>query len=315
MESFRVPPAFLFGTGVISVMLFSFFVLPGVLGPGPAEDPVHAAFLPPGTRVLEIICRDEQISTPVWEEDGGFIKVGEGDAQQLIPIDHILSRKMRVFVLGSDRFGRDLLRMMLSGGRISLGIALAGSLFALLLGLGGGLLASSGTRLCDGVLMRLTDVLLAFPPLLLLILAAALFEPGPLTLVILLASTSWMGLARLVRGQVLSLRNREYVLAARLAGTPWYRVWLWHYLPFLRGPVFQDTALRIGDLILAEATLSYLGLGLPATIPTWGRLVNEGYPVLKQAWWISVIPGCAISLLVIAFAVLGDALREMDPAG
>ena len=152
--------------------------------------------------------------------------------------------------------------------------------------------------------------MLAFPPLLLLILAVSLFDPGAFSLVLLLGLFSWMGLARLVRGQALSLRNREYVLAARLAGIPPYRILWRHYLPALRGPVAQDTALRVGDLILAEATLSYLGLGLPATMPTWGRLVQEGHRVLQQAWWLSVFPGLAIALLVVAFAMLGDALRD-----
>ena len=103
------------------------------------------------------------------------------------------------------------------------------------------------------------------------------------------------------------LRDSDFLFSS---GTVWYHILWRHYLPALRGPVAQDTALRIGDLILAEATLSYLGLGLPATMPTWGRLVQEGHRVLQQAWWLSVFPGLAISLLVIAFGLLGDTLRE-----
>jgi peptide/nickel transport system permease protein len=115
-----------------------------------------------------------------------------------------------------------------------------------------------------------------------------------------------MGLARLARGQVLALKERPFVHAARLSGTPWHRMWRWHYLPELRGPVSQDLAIRLGELILAESTLSYLGLGMPATRPTWGVMVADGLRSMTDAWWLSLAPGVVIVSVVVALALIGD---------
>ncbi len=298
-----------FALGIILGMALLCCLGPILLRPWPKADPQYGALLPPGTRVLHLVLESgKEVTTGSWAEEAGGIRIVPSGP--LVKESELLSRETRRTPLGTDRFGRDLLGLMLRGGRVSILIALSASFLALLLGLGFGLSSAIGPRWLDALLMRLVDGVLAFPSLLLLILAASLFRPGILSLVLLLGLTSWMGLSRLVRGQALSLKKREYVLAARLAGTPWYRMLAWHYLPSLRGPVAQDTALRVGDLILAEATLSYLGLGLPATMPTWGRLVQEGHRVLGEAWWVSVFPGLAIALLVIAFAMLGDALQE-----
>ncbi len=299
----------LLALGIILGMAIACWLGPLILDPWPRSDPEYGALLPPGARVLHLVLDSgEEITTGLWSAAPGGIRVGRSGP--VFADGQIRSREIRRSMLGTDRFGRDLFRLMLRGGRISISIALSASLLALLIGLGVGLGAATGARIFDSILMRGVDAMLAFPSLLLLILAASLFNPGPFSLVMLLGLTSWMGLSRLVRGQALSLKSREYILSARLSGTPWYRMLAWHYLPALRGPVAQDTALRVGDLVLAEATLSYLGLGLPATMPTWGRLVEEGHRVLSQAWWLSVFPGVAIALLVIAFAMLGDALQE-----
>jgi peptide/nickel transport system permease protein len=162
--------------------------------------------------------------------------------------------------------------------------------------------------------MRLVDALLAFPVLFLMILSAALFRPGPTALVAILGLTSWMGLARLVRGQVLSLRSRPFVLAARASGSSWPRIAAWHYAPNMVGPVSQDTALRMGDLVLAEATLSFLGLGVPPTVPSWGALVAEGQRAMLDGWWLAVLPGLAIAVLVISLALIGDGLQQLGEA-
>ena len=174
----------------------------------------------------------------------------------------------------------------------------------------GGLTAATGGRVVDAVLMRLVDALMAFPVLFLLILLATLFRPGPLVLVTVLGLTSWMGLARLVRGQVLTLRGRTFVLAARAAGSSPTRTWRTHFLPNLSGPLSQDTALRLGDLVLAEATLSYLGLGIPPDIPTWGAMVAQGHRVMVDGWWLATLPGFAIASLVISLALVGDGIQE-----
>ncbi len=188
---------------------------------------------------------------------------------------------------------------------------------ALAVAIGGtvGLAAATGGRAVDAVLMRGVDAFLAFPLLFLMILAAAVLRPDPLLLVLLLGGTSWMGVARLVRGQVLSLRARPFIAAARVSGSPWHRIALWHYAPNLVGPVSQDTALRMGDLVLAEATLSYLGLGVPPSVPTWGSMVAQGHRALPEGWWLAVFPGVAIALLVIGLALIGDALQRLTEPG
>ena len=223
-------------------------------------------------------------------------------------------RRVRLW-LGSDRFGRDVLVRLLKGGRLSLLIASLGVLVALLVGLGVGLAAATGGRVVDAILMRIVDALLAFPMLLLLILVSALFRPGPVVLVAVLGLSSWMGLARLVRGQVLSLRSRDFIKAARVAGTSELRTWTLHYLPNLKGPVAQDTALQMGTLVLAEATLSFLGLGIPVNLPSWGAMVADGQRVMLDGWWLSFFPGLAIAVLVISLAlVVMDSRNAAPPA-
>ncbi len=261
-------------------------------------------------RVLELNDGRTLVS-PSVTSDGDLLIVDGPYSLEEIPKATVSSSRILRSWLGTDRYGRDLLRLMLKGGRLSLMIAGLGALISLVVGLAVGLGAATGGRWVDALLMRGVDALMAFPTLLLLILCAAVLDPGPATLVVLLGLTSWMGLARLVRGQVLSVRERQFVLAARVAGTPWYRVWSWHFLPEIRGPVAQDVALRLGDLVLAEATLSYLGLGLPPTTPTWGLLVSEGHRVMMDAWWPATLPGLAIASLVICFALIGDGIQEL----
>ena len=123
-----------------------------------------------------------------------------------------------------------------------------------------------------------------------------------------------MSLARLVRGQVLSLRNRSFIQAAKVAGTSWHRIWTLHYIPNLKAPLAQDTALRMGDLVLAEATLSFLGLGIPASLPSWGVMIAEGQLAMIDGWWVSVFPGIAITVLVISLALVGDGIQKIGKA-
>ncbi len=276
---------------------------PLVLPRLPGTDPAHAALLPPGTRV----------SVTTWSDGRVLLQpqpAPPAAATSIEPGARIVSTGHFTFWLGSDRYGRDLLRELLEGGRISLLIAASSLLLALILGLGTGIVAGTSGRLLDTLLMRLVDALLAFPVLFLMILVVAVFRPSVTMLVAVLGATSWMTLARLVRGQVLSLRSRPFVLASRAAGSRWHQIWRLHYLPHLTGPVAQDAALRMGDLVLAEATLSYLGLGVPPSIPTWGSLVAQGHKVLVDGWWLATFPGVAIAILVIALALIGDGIHE-----
>lgn len=277
-------------------------------------DPLHAALLPPGTRITILELKDGSVlsSPQIDQRDGSFFVHGKQLTQ--VPADDVEEQRSLRLWLGSDRFGRDVLVRLLAGGRLSLLIAALGVAVALVAGLGIGLAAATCGRATDAILMRVVDALLAFPLLLLLILVAALFKPGPLMLVIVLGLSSWMGLARLVRGQVMSLRTRTFIQAARVAGTRELRIWTLHYLPNLKGPVAQDTALRMGNLVLAEATLSFLGLGLPATLPSWGAMVADGQRVMLDGWWLSFFPGLAITALVVSLALIGDGMQQAGRA-
>jgi peptide/nickel transport system permease protein len=301
------------GLGALTVVcLFGPFLLPST-GEG---DPVHGSLLPPGTVVTVLDLGDGRtmLSPDVRRDGTRLIVVGPWGETAVAPADVQTQRRIRLW-LGSDRFGRDVLVRLLEGGRVSILIAVLGVCVALIVGLLVGLTAATGGPLTDSILMRSVDALLAFPLILLLILLSALVRPGVVTLVVVLGLTSWMGLARLVRGQVLSLRNRDFIKAARVSGTPELRIWAMHYLPNLKGPVAQDVALTMGGLVLAEATLSFLGLGIPATLPSWGAMVADGQRVMISGWWLAFFPGLAIATLVMLLALVGDGLQERRAAG
>jgi peptide/nickel transport system permease protein len=236
-------------------------------------------------------------SSPNVTADGDSIVIGTDIRRRVLARDRVASVEDNRFWLGSDRFGRDVLRRLLAGGRVSLAIAAFAVFVALILGSAVGMIAASAGGIVDALLMRTVDALLAFPVLFLMILAATLFRPSAALLVLLLGVTSWMGLARLVRGQVLSLRTRPFVLAARSSGTRPHRIALLHYLPNLVGPLAQDTA-----------------LGVPPSIPTWGSMVAEGHQVMLDGWWLAVFPGVAIASLVICLALIGDGLQRLGAA-
>jgi peptide/nickel transport system permease protein len=278
-------------------------------------DPLHASLLPPLTRVTILELADGRtLMSPEVTTEGDLYIIRGPRSTSSIPSDEVAAQSRARLWLGSDRFGGDVLRHLLEGGRISLTVAALGVTIALVVGLFVGLAAATGGRVMDAVLMRTVDALLAFPLLLFLILLATLFRPGPVVLIAVLGLSTWMGLARLVRGQVLSLRSRSFIQAAKVAGTRWPRMWTLHYLPNLKGPVAQDTALQMGNLVLAEATLSFLGLGIPATLPSWGGMVAEGQRVMLNGWWLSVFPGLAITALVISLALIGDGLQQNSKA-
>lgn len=290
-------------------------VLAALLPDLPDSDPVRGSLLPPGTGVTSIELSNGSVLTSPdtrWTDSG--VIIGTGRTARSVPLDRIAATRDFTFWLGSDRFGRDVLRLTLRGGRMSLWIASLSLLLSLVIGVSVGLAAASSGGLVDGVLMRLVDALLAFPVLFLMILAATLMRPSPMLLVLLLGLTSWMGIARLVRGQVLSLRTRPFVLAARTSGSRWTRIVGIHYLPNITGPLAPDIALRMGDLVIAEATLSFLGLGVPPSVPTWGAMVAEGQRVMLDGWWLSVVPGVAIAWLVISLALIGDGLQQRGEA-
>jgi peptide/nickel transport system permease protein len=177
-----------------------------------------------------------------------------------------------------------------------------------------GALAGYFGRFVDSALMRFTDVVLAFPRLILLILIVALFQPSLTVIILVLGLTQWPATTRIVRGEVLSLREREFVQAARALGFRHTRIILRHVLPNVIAPVIVTATLGIGNTIVLEAGLAFLGLGLQPPTPTWGEMVNAGRENLLGAWWLATFPGLTIVTVVLAFNVLGDGLRDaLDP--
>jgi ABC-type dipeptide/oligopeptide/nickel transport system permease subunit len=220
--------------------------------------------------------------------------------------------------LGTDAQGRDVWSRLLHGARVSLLVGLASQGVSLSIGVVFGLLAGFHGRWVDEVIMRLADVTLAFPSLLLLIAMAAAFEPSLTVVCIVIGVVGWAGMARLVRGQTLVVRELEFVQAMRAIGARDGRILSRHVLPNVIAPVVIAATLGIAGAIMAEAALSFLGLGVQPPTPSWGSMIADGRDLsqLRSAPWTSLSPGLAIGMAVLGFNLLGDALRDaLDPRG
>ncbi|RJQ51523.1 MAG: ABC transporter permease [Actinobacteria bacterium] len=217
-------------------------------------------------------------------------------------------------IIGTDRIGHDALSQVIEGSKISLNIGLASMAAAILLGVAVGGLAGYYGGWLDGLLMRLTDLFLSFPQLPLLLVLAVLFSPGFWMLVLFISLFSWMNVARLVRAQFLSLREKEFVLAARAIGASDWRIMTAHLLRNSWAPVIVAGTLGIANAILTEAWLSFLGFGVPPSVPSWGNLLTDAGDYMFTAPLLVIVPGTAITLTVLCFNFLGDGLRDaLDP--
>jgi len=217
-------------------------------------------------------------------------------------------------ILGTDLVGRDILSRIIYGAQISLSVSLVVIFITASIGTALGIISGYlGGRL-DAFLMRVTDMSLAFPAILIALLFAATIGPGYWTVVIALSLLGWAPYARLIRGEALKLREADFVAQARIIGTPPIRIMVRHIFPNIINPLIIMATLMVGMVILTEAVLSYLGAGIPPPAASWGNMVNDGRSLLDVAWWISTFPGIAIGLVVMAGNFLGDWLRDtLDP--
>jgi peptide/nickel transport system permease protein len=223
-------------------------------------------------------------------------------------------RGLREHPLGTDHLGRDILSRILYGGRISLGVGLTAVTLSALIGVTLGLVAGFFGGRADALIMRIVDVFLAIPYILLAMGVVFALGPSLMNVILVMGATRWVQFARIVRADVLSIREREFVAGARARGNRPLRLLLRHVLPNALTPIIVVTTLELAFMIIYESALSFLGLGVQPPTPTWGWMLADGRNYLATAWWLATLPGLAIMLTVLAVNLLGDWLRDtLDP--
>jgi len=266
-------------TGLAGAIIVALLVITGILSPLLAPHP-------PGEQDLS-----KRLRPPAW-----------------------ISGSNPSHLLGTDQLGRDILSRIIYGSRVSLtvgitAVAISGTLGVLL-----GLIAGYYGGMADVIIMRLADVQLAFPFLLLAILIVAVVGSGLQNIIIVLGIAGWMAYARMVRGEVLSIREQEYIMAAHTIGAGDARILFRHILPNVMAPVIVIATFAVAHVIIAEAALSFLGLGVEPSIPTWGGMLADGRAYVGTAWWLATFPGLAIMLTVLGINLIGDWARDvLDP--
>lgn len=216
--------------------------------------------------------------------------------------------------LGTDDLGRDVLARILYGARISLLVGFVAVGIATLIGIVLGALAGYYGRWTDSIIMRFVDIMLCFPTFFLILAVIAFLEPSIWNIMIIIGLTGWMGVARLVRAEFLSLRERDFVQAARALGASDGRIIFRHLLPNALSPVLVSATLGVAGAILTESALSFLGIGVQPPTPSWGNMLIAGKQTLGTAWWLSVFPGLAILFTVLGYNLLGEGIRDaLDP--
>lgn len=240
---------------------------------------------------------------PLYNHDPGAIDI----AQRLMPPGW-------GHPLGTDDLGRDVLARILYGARISLLVGFVAVGIATLIGIIVGAMAGFYGRWVDALLMRFVDIMLCFPTFFLILAVIAFLEPSIWNIMIIIGLTGWMGVARLVRAEFLSLRGRDFVVAAQSIGASDLRLIFRHILPNALSPVIVSATLGVAGAILTESALSFLGIGVQPPTPSWGNMLITGKQTLGSAWWLSVFPGMAILLTVLGYNLLGEGLRDaLDP--
>ena len=229
-------------------------------------------------------------------------------------VDMMLLPPSSSHVLGTDAVGRDIFTRLLYGARVSLWVGFIAVGISSAIGIALGLISGYFGGIIDEIIMRLVDIMLCFPSFFLILAVIAFLEPSVTNIMVVIGLTSWTGLTRLVRAETLSLRERDFVLAAKLSGASKFRILFVHILPNTLAPVFVSATLGIAGAILVESSLSFLGLGVQPPYPSWGNMLLDGKDVLSNAPWLSLFSGLAIFITVLGYNLLGESLRDMlDP--
>ena len=228
--------------------------------------------------------------------------------------DELLKPPSPDHLFGTDKLGRDVMSRMIYGSRISLKVGFVAVGITIVIGTFLGALAGFYGGVLDAVIMRFVDVMLCFPAFFLILAVIAILEPSIWNIMVVIGLTGWMGVARLVRAEFLTLTKRDFILAARAQGAGDFRIIFGHVLPNALGPILVAATLGVAGAILTESALSFLGIGVQPPTPSWGNILTAGKDNIEVAWWLSVFPGLAILITVLAYNLLGEGLREaLDP--
>jgi peptide/nickel transport system permease protein len=231
-----------------------------------------------------------------------------------INIEKALLAPSRAHLFGTDYLGRDLFSRIIYGGRISLSIGFIAVGIALVIGVTIGSIAGYYGGAIDSVLMRIVDIMLCFPSFFLILAVVAMLKPGIFNIMVIIGITGWMGVARLIRAEILSLKEREFILASRALGAGDFRIMTRHLIPNAIAPVLVSAILGVAGAVLLESSLSFLGLGVQPPTPSWGNILMDGKASLGVCWWPMFFPGVFILITVLGYNLLGEGLREhFDP--
>jgi peptide/nickel transport system permease protein len=231
-----------------------------------------------------------------------------------IDIKSILEPPSYEHPLGTDQLGRDVLSRIIWGGRISLMVGFVAVGIATVVGVFLGAMAGYYAGYVDTIIMRFVDIMLCFPTFFLILAVVALLEPSIWNIMVVIGATGWMGMARLIRAEILSVKERDYVLAARALGASHARIIWRHIIPNAMAPVLVAATLGVAAAILTESALSFLGIGVQPPTPSWGNILTAGKDSIEVAWWLSFYPGMAILITVLGYNLLGEGIRDaIDP--